>query len=117
MCYTNRFTPIIICRFTLNLRQVKSPGSSWVSGDQSASLRFVGNAGGSLQFGPDDDEEGEEDGGKHLRVSRVEMSSIPSVAEEDDGGLASDGGCTAECVSETHLGRGSPTVLISTVQD
>ena len=75
----------------------------------------MGNAGGSLHFGLDEDEEGEEDGGGHL--SRVEMSSIPSAVEEDDGGLASDGGCTAECVSVTHLGRGSPTVLISTVQD
>ena len=64
----------------------------------------MGKAGGSLQFGPDDDEEGEENVGEHL--SRIEMSSIPSVAEEDDGGLASDGGCTAECVSVTHLRRG-----------
>ena len=55
-----RFTPIIICHFTLNLRQVKSPGSSWVSGSRSASLHFVGNAGGSLHFGGDDEEEGED---------------------------------------------------------
>ena len=47
-------TNIIICRFILNLRQVKVPGNNcantWLS-----SLRFVGNAGESLQF--DDDQE------------------------------------------------------------
>ena len=53
---------MIICRFTLDLRQVKSSGSSWASGDQSVSLRFVGNAGGSLRFGVDEEEEFEEDG-------------------------------------------------------
>ena len=58
LCF--RFTPIIICRFTLNVRQVKSPGSSWISGSQSVSLRFVGDAGGLLQIGANEDEEGEE---------------------------------------------------------
>ena len=61
----------------------------------------MGNAGGTLRFGLGEDEEGEEDRGEHL--SRVEMSSIPSAVEEDDGGLASDGGRTAECVSVTQL--------------
>ena len=93
--YTHSFTPIIICRFTLNLRQVKSPGSSWVSGRQSASLRFVGNAGGSLQFGLDQDEE--EDVIEHL--TQAEMFDSPIVDEEGDGGITSGDGRTAECVS------------------
>ena len=65
----------------------------------------MGNAGGSLHFGLDEDEEGEEGAGEHL--SRVEMSSIPSAVEEDDGGLASDGGRTAQCVSVTQLRHSS----------
>lgn len=35
---------------------MKPAGSSWVSGNQSHSLRFVGNIGESLQFGGDDEE-------------------------------------------------------------
>ena len=59
----SRLTPIIICRFILNLRQVKSPGNSWVSGSgRSLSLRFVGNAGESLRFGADPGEDGVEEG-------------------------------------------------------
>ena len=88
-------TPIIICPFTLDLRQVKSPGSSCVSGNQSASLRFVGNAGGSLRFGPDQDEE--EDVVHHL--SQVELYSNPSAAEEENGNMTSRGGPPAEYVS------------------
>ena len=58
-----RFTPLIICRFILNLRQVKSDssGSSWISdggrNSGSVSLRFVGNAGESVRFGLSDKEE------------------------------------------------------------
>ena len=75
-----RFTPIIICHFTLNLRQVKSPGSSWVSGSRSASLRFVGNAGGSLHFGGDDEEEGEE--GVVEQSGLTEGSGVPIEDKE-----------------------------------
>ena len=86
-CHTHSITPIIICRFTLDLRQVKLPGSSWVSGNQSASLRFVGNAGGSLRFGPDEDEEGEENaGGEHL--SQAGISGISVAGKEEHGGTA-----------------------------
>ena len=76
LCYS--FTPIIICRFTLNLRQVKPSSSSWASGNQSASLRFVGNAGESLQFGGDDDEEGEGD-----TVEQSGLAERPGVPIED----------------------------------
>ena len=78
---THSFTPIIICRFTLDLRQAKPPGSAWVSSNQSASLHFVGNAGGSLRFGLGEDEEGEEDVVEHL--SQVEGPSIPSAVGDD----------------------------------
>ena len=63
----------------------------------------MGNTGGSLQFGPpDEDEEGEEDNGEHLSQA-VGMSGIHSAVEENDGDIASDGGRTAECVSIEHL--------------
>ena len=54
---TRRATPIIICRFILDLRQVKVSDSSQNSGTQPSSIRFVGNAGESLQFEDDGDEE------------------------------------------------------------
>ncbi|KAI0084418.1 hypothetical protein BDY19DRAFT_997771 [Irpex rosettiformis] len=49
--------PIIVCRFILNLRQVKPAGISCISSNQSASvgIRFAGNAGESLKFGEDDE--------------------------------------------------------------
>ena len=84
-----RFTPIIICRFTLDLRQVKSPGSSWISGSQSASLRFVGNAGGSLHFVGDDDEEGEEDAVE--QPNQAEESGVPIEDKEEDKCMISNG--------------------------
>ncbi|KAI0083914.1 hypothetical protein BDY19DRAFT_998115 [Irpex rosettiformis] len=63
--------PLIVCRFILNLRQVKSAGSSWISGSQSGSLRFVGNAGESLQFGADEKpEEEEENTVEHLAEAK-----------------------------------------------
>ena len=57
---THSLTPIIICRFTLDLRQVSFPRGASLSSKQSVSLRFVGNAGGSLRFGADEGEEDEE---------------------------------------------------------
>ena len=79
----------MICRFTLDLRLVSPPGSSWVSGNQSASLRFVGNAGESLRFGPDQDEEDEEN---------TEIPGI-SVADDKDGSGIANGDHAAGCVS------------------
>ena len=92
ICHTHSITPIIICRFILHLRQFKPCCSSWVSGNQSASIRFVGNAGGSLQFGPDEDEEGEEAVGEYL--SRDESSVIHIIDADKDGGIC-NGDCTA----------------------
>lgn len=50
-----RFTPIIVCRFILNLRQVESTESSSASNGQPVSLRFVGNAGELLKSGAEED--------------------------------------------------------------
>ena len=104
-CHTHSITPIIICRFTLDLRQVKFPGSSCVSGNQSASLRFVGNAGGSLRFGPDEDEEGEEDGDEYLSQAGTSESGISSAGKEEHGGTARND-YAAELVSVHTLWKG-----------
>ena len=96
-----RFTPIIICHFTVNLRQVKSPGSSWVSGSRSASLRFVGNAGGSLHFGGDDEEEGEEDVVEQSRLT--EGSGVPIEDKEGYSSTTMTGDHpAAQSVSPSH---------------
>ena len=42
---------------------------------------------------------------KVKKTGRVEMSSIPSAVEEDDGGMASECGRISECVSDRHSGR------------
>ena len=55
----------------------------------------MGNAGGSLRFGLDQDEE--EDVVEHL--AQAEMFSSPIVDEEVDGSVTSCDGRTAECVS------------------
>ncbi|KAI0086736.1 hypothetical protein BDY19DRAFT_995489 [Irpex rosettiformis] len=78
--------PLIICRFILNLRQVKPAGSSWISGSQSGTHRFAGNAGESLQLGVGDEPEEEEE-------NVVERSA---VAEEP--------GVTAQHISDSNEG-------------
>lgn len=70
--------PIIVCRFILNLRQVKHAGSSWVSGDQSHSLKFVGNMGQSLQFGEDQEEDDRLGGDEHT----TEFGDLPEAGAE-----------------------------------
>ncbi|KAI0809228.1 hypothetical protein BC629DRAFT_1103434 [Irpex lacteus] len=52
--------PLLICRFILSLRQVKPAGSSWVTGSQSASLRFAGDMGQLLGVSGDQDNEDED---------------------------------------------------------
>lgn len=76
---------LIVCRFILNLRQVKLAGDSWVSGNQSHSLRFVGNMGESLQLGEDEegDDELEEDGG-HNTVGYEDSSELAIEAGTSD---------------------------------
>ncbi|KAI0769540.1 hypothetical protein BC629DRAFT_1595854 [Irpex lacteus] len=76
--FFNVIPPIIVCRFILNLRQVKHAGSSWVSGGQSHSLRFVGNMGQSLQFGEDEQEEIELEGEEPAAV----LETVPELATE-----------------------------------
>ncbi|KAI0084424.1 hypothetical protein BDY19DRAFT_997774 [Irpex rosettiformis] len=71
--------PIIVCRFILNLRQVKPAGSSWISGNQSGSLRFVGNAGESLRFGADEEPEEEEEN----TAERLAEAEKPDTLAQD----------------------------------
>ncbi|KAI0086788.1 hypothetical protein BDY19DRAFT_328976 [Irpex rosettiformis] len=81
--FSQTLPPIIVCRFILNLRQVQPAGSSWISGSQSASLRFAGNAGELLQFGADEEPE-EEDNTVQRSSARVEeLNVVTSEANED----------------------------------
>ncbi len=76
--------PIIICRFILNLRQVQPGGASCSSGsNKSISLRFVGNVGQSLQFGPDDTDLEEIDG-RSTRADDCGVRAIGNGDVEDD---------------------------------
>lgn len=83
--------PLIICRFILDLRQVKPAGSSWVSGNQSQSLRFVGNMGETLQFGGDDDEDNELVGDEHPAQAGI-LPDITIVVDNLD--QSKEGGYT-----------------------
>ncbi|KAI0086576.1 hypothetical protein BDY19DRAFT_995862 [Irpex rosettiformis] len=60
--YYTTLTPIIICRFILNLRYTKPSGSSYPSNSNSASYRFTGNMGESLSI-VGDEEDGDDYGG------------------------------------------------------
>lgn len=72
--YRYSMPPIIMCRFILNLRQIKPAGNSWID-NQSHSLRFVGNLGQSLQFGGNEDGEGGEDD------DDIEFETAPAGAD------------------------------------
>ncbi|KAI0825869.1 hypothetical protein BC629DRAFT_1586729 [Irpex lacteus] len=76
---------MIVCHFILNLRQIEPAGSSWVSANQSHSLRFVGNMGQSLQFGVED-ANGEEEGVPGVEGPSAEgpVSSWPEITIEAD---------------------------------
>ena len=75
----------------------------------------MGNAGGSLRFGLDEDEEGEEDGGEYL--SQAGMSGIAGKEERVDT-ASNDYAAHAELVSVCTLGErpkitaGTPYVVI-----
>ncbi|KAI0086790.1 hypothetical protein BDY19DRAFT_329647 [Irpex rosettiformis] len=79
---------IIICRFILSLRKVEPPAGnseSWASSHcHSVSLRFVGNAGESLQFDADSEEE-EEFNFDEDYVHAEESNVTTSDAIEDKG--------------------------------
>ena len=58
---------------------VKSPGSSWISGTQSTAHFLVGNAGGFLKFGADDEDDDEGDVEQPGQVKR------PCITGENKG--------------------------------
>lgn len=74
-------TPIIICRFILNLRQVKTTDSSSVSGNQLTKLRFVGNIGQSLEGSASADVEDEDLDPVRSSVLDQCERSIPQAVE------------------------------------
>lgn len=75
-----------MCRFILNLRQVRPAGSSFIDGEQSVSLRFMGNMGESLHFGGE-----EEDGNLDHCSSCVEDSPNAAVDLLTDANVAGNG--------------------------
>ncbi len=76
----NSLPSIIICRFLLNLRQVKPAGSSWISGSKSGGIRVIGNMGQSLQtIGEEPADEEEEHTTDPLSVNPEETHSPPGT--------------------------------------
>ena len=82
--FMHSFIPIIICRFTLDLRQINVPGSSDDSSEQSFSCRLLGNAGEMLQFAKDGDEPegGEDDADESHIQSTSDITSRGPAAEQ-----------------------------------
>ncbi|KAI0803011.1 hypothetical protein BC629DRAFT_89367 [Irpex lacteus] len=71
---------IIICRFILNLRQVKPAGSSWISGSKSGSIRVIDDMGQSLQtIGEEPADEEEDHTTDPLPVNPEESDSPPGT--------------------------------------
>ena len=88
-------SPIIICRFILDLRQVEPiSGNSQTSGsvDQSATLRFVGNAGGSLRLREDEDEDDEDEdeddlGDRDTMAGRGDFNALDVARNETNANM------------------------------
>lgn len=76
-----RLQPLLICRFILNLRQVKPAGSSWVTGSQSASLRFAGDVGNLLGATELEDEDNEHE--NELSALVGELNALNSSPEAE----------------------------------
>ena len=82
-------SPIIICRFILDLRQVEPiSGNSQTSGsvDRSATLRFVGNAGGSLRLREDDEDE-DDLGDRNTMAGRGDFNAIDVARNEPNANM------------------------------
>ncbi|KAI0769555.1 hypothetical protein BC629DRAFT_792037 [Irpex lacteus] len=103
--------PLIVCRFILDLRQVKPADSSWVSRNQSHSLQFVGNMGQSLYFGtegPGEEVDELEGHGQHA----AGPDTLPEVTTEaTDSGKANDG----EAGKSDYLDLDVQQVLLNTL--
>lgn len=93
MSYTCSIPPIAVCRFILNLRQVKPAGDSTIYDNQSHSLRFVGNMGESLQFGDIEEEDDELKGDEHTSdtLSRLATEADNSSEASKSEGQAGNG--------------------------
>ncbi len=74
-----------MCRFILNLRQLRPAGSSFIDGRQSVSLRFMGDMGEPLHFGGEEDN-GDLDGTSHAgNALNVIVGSLIDPEVADDG--------------------------------
>ncbi|KAI0086742.1 hypothetical protein BDY19DRAFT_995495 [Irpex rosettiformis] len=82
---------LIVCRFVLNLRQVKPAGNSWISGSQSISLRFVGNAGELLQFGSDEEEKKQDHFPGCSAQAEEPDNVLPETTSNSDKDMARNG--------------------------
>ena len=84
------FTPIIVCRFIINLRQIKSPGSSWFSGGHTIDLHSIDIANTRESIIQLDMEE--EDSEEDERPARDKSSDIPAAEKLNfEGGIAGYG--------------------------
>lgn len=103
--YACSVSPMIVCHFILNLRQIEPAGSSWASANQSHSLRFVGNMGQSLQFG-DEDANGEEEDMPGVEGTSAEagVSSWPEITTEAAEDME---------VNEDYVGRNDDAEQVS----
>lgn len=82
--HAHSFPSMIVCHFILSLRQIEPAGRSWASGNQSHSLRFVGNMGQSLQFGGEGADKEEEDiAGVEGTVAEVNVSPAAATRTTD----------------------------------
>lgn len=96
---------MIVYHFILNLRQFGSADSSWISDNQSHTLRFVRNSmGQSLQSGVEDEDGEEVVPGVEADVSQCQ----PEISIEP--------GDEAE-VDEEHVGRSYATEQVSSYSD
>ena len=72
-----RFTPIIICRFILNLRQLERIETSSASDSQPVlSDRLMGNAGESLRFEAEEDILGDETTSEERSVDTARNDNV-----------------------------------------
>ncbi|KAI0769497.1 hypothetical protein BC629DRAFT_1595824 [Irpex lacteus] len=102
------FPPMIVCHFILSLRQVEPAGSSWASGNQSRSIRFIGNIGQSLQFGKEGEAGGEDMPGVEVASAEADVSESLEIAtgavdgeEANEGQLRQRNGTDVEAQQST----------------
>ncbi|KAI0705913.1 hypothetical protein BC835DRAFT_1302665 [Cytidiella melzeri] len=106
------FTPIIICHFILNLRQLGAHDDDYMSGQQSTIVRFAANLGQSVRFGGWEEDKNTNqtqrfrDSGDihHPKSESIELGKVEEGMEEgEDVDVHLAGTALPEL---EHLGRG-----------